>query len=82
MEIDHVNATREIISNYLANRPERETTIEPPAQTENNRAGEAYRVELSEEAQEQREFAEERREAARLEEAQNSTYNASAKIGG
>lgn len=81
MKAEQVNAA-EALNNYQSDRLTNIEQPKKPEQSENSTTKEAYEVELSEEAQEQREFTEARRETARLEEAQNSTYNASAKIGG
>jgi len=81
METNEINAVN-AVHNY---QPNRETGAEQPEkaeQLETNSQKEAYQVELSEAARDQREFIESEREKATLENAQSSTYNASAKIGG
>jgi hypothetical protein len=81
METNEINAVN-AVQNY---QPNRETGAEQPErseQIETNSQKEAYQVELSETAREQRDFIEAERAKANLEDAQNSTYNASAKIGG
>lgn len=81
METNEINAVN-AVQNY---QPNKETGAEQPEKSEQvatNSQKEAYEVELSEASRDQREFIESERQKATLEDAQGSTYNASAKIGG
>ena len=81
MQTDEINAVN-AVHNYQPNREKNVERPEKAEQLETNSQKEAYEVELSEAARDQREFIESEREKANLEDAQSSTYNASAKIGG
>jgi len=81
MEATEINAI-EAIYYYQS---QKEADAGPPENAEQQEPGrqrDAYTVELSDAALEQREFIETERERARLERDKNATYNASAKIGG
>ena len=81
METNEINAV-EAVYNYQPNREAASDRPERAEALETNNRNEAYRVELSENARDQREFVEAEREKARVENQQSGTYNASAKIGG
>jgi len=81
MQTDEINAVN-AVHNYPPNREANIERSEKAEQLETNSQKEAYQVELSEAARDQREFIESEREKANLEDAQSSTYSASAKIGG
>ena len=81
METNEINAI-EAIYYYQSQRETDTGRPENAEQQEINRQQDAYKVELSDAAIEQREFIEAERARARLESDQGTTYNASAKIGG
>ena len=81
METNEINAVEAVYNNQLNREPSADRP-ENTEQVESNSQKEAYKVELSEAAREQREFIEAERETARIENEQSGTYNASAKIGG
>ena len=81
MEATEINAI-EAIYYYQSQKEADAGPPENAEQQESSRQQDAYSVELSDAALEQREYIEAERERARLERDKGATYNASAKIGG